>query len=165
MPSLEEYKRKRNFTKTPEPSEEIGKTFYDEILPKLKDKKFPRPLYMIHRHESRKLHFDLRLEFKGVLESWAIPKEPPKEPGIKRLAILVEPHPLLYGLWHGRIPPGNYGAGTVKIWDTGTFETIEITDNAIVVNLKGKKLKGQYILVKTTFRGSKNSWLFFKKKE
>ena len=146
-------------------TEEASKSFYDKILPKLKGKKFPRPLYVIHEHHATRLHWDLRLEFDGVLESWALPKEPPAEEGVKRLAVQVEPHPLLYGLWEGTIPKGNYAGGVVQIWDTGTFETLERSENKIVVNLKGKKLKGKYILVKASFSGSKSNWLFFKSSE
>ncbi len=141
--------------------EEVGKSFYDQILPKLEGKKFPRPLYMIHEHHARKLHWDLRLEFNGVLESWALPKEPPTEPGVKRLAVHVEPHPLLYGLWEGTIPEGYYGAGVVKIWDTGTFDTLEKSEKKIVINIKGKKLEGKYVLLKLA-GSAKDNWLFFK---
>ncbi len=142
--------------------ENAGRSFYDQILPKLAGRKFPRPLYMVHEHHATRLHWDLRLEFDGVLESWALPKEPPNVEGVKRLAVRVEPHPLLYGLWEGTIPKGNYGAGTVKIWDTGTFDTLERSEKKIVVNLKGRRLKGRYVLIKTSFGGSKNNWLFFK---
>ncbi len=142
--------------------ENAGRSFYDQILPKLAGRKFPRPLYMVHEHHATRLHWDLRLEFDGVLESWALPKEPPNAEGVKRLAVRVEPHPLLYGLWEGTIPKGNYGAGTVKIWDTGTFDTLERSEKKIVVNLKGRKLKGRYVLIKTSFGDSKNNWLFFK---
>ncbi len=143
-------------------NEEVSKNFYDEILPKLSGRKFSRPLYMVHEHNATRLHWDLRLEFDGVLESWALPKEPSLVKGVKRLAIHVEPHPLLYGLWEGTIPKGNYGAGTVKIWDTGTFDTLERSEKKIVVNIKGKKLKGQYVLIKISFVGSNDNWLFFK---
>lgn len=141
---------------------EASKSFYDSILPKLEGKKFPRPLYMIHEHRARRLHWDLRLEFDGVLESWALPKEPLTEEGVERLAVHVEPHPLLYGLWEGKIPEGSYGAGIVKIWDTGTFEVLKKTEKTIIVNLKGKRLRERYALVKASFGGSGDNWLFFK---
>ena len=152
-------KRKWDIGGTTEPNPELNKSLSHQKIVKLK-----RPVYIIQFHLSKQPHYDLRLEFDGVLKSWAIPKEPPIG-NERRLAIQTEDHPLEYAKFSDRIPPNNYGAGTVKIWDTGTFETIKKTDKALVVNLKGKRLKGEYVLVKTAFRGSKNSWLFFKKKE
>jgi DNA ligase D-like protein (predicted 3'-phosphoesterase) len=118
-------------------------------------------LYVIHEHHATHLHWDLRLERDGVLKSWAVPKEPPTESGIKRLAVQVDDHALAYAKFKGTIPEGQYGAGEVKIWDSGTYEPIEWTDKRIVVNIHGKKLKGEFCLLK--FRPPKN-WLFFKKK-
>ncbi len=99
----------------------------------------------------------------GVLKSWAVPKEPPKSKGVKRLAIQVEDHPLGYATFHGRIPEPHYGAGTVEIWDNGIYELKEKDDKKIEFKLNGKKMKGNYVLVKTKY-GSKpeKSWLFFK---
>ena len=121
------------------------------------------PIYVIHFHKSKKPHYDLRLEMDGVLKSWAVPKEPPTTKGTKRLAIQVEDHPLAYATFKGVIPEGNYGAGTVKIWDKGNYELVKHTPKEIEVIFSGKKLNGKYILVKTHF-GSKpeKSWLFFK---
>lgn len=162
--TLEKYKEKRDFNKTPEPTgEEATEKFYREVAKEIKSVKIEHPLYAIQRHFASHIHHDLRLEMDGVLKSWAIPKDPLLTlEGKKILAVSVEDHPIFYGIWHGTIPPGNYGAGKVTIWDTGTFETIEKTENKIIINIKGKKLKGTYVLFK--FKPPKN-WLFFKKKE
>lgn len=117
-------------------------------------------IMVVHRHSATHLHWDLRLEFHGVLRSWAVPKEPPLESGVKRLAVQVEDHPLDYASFEGTIPEGQYGAGRVEIWDRGTFETSEETEDKIVVNIKGRKLKGNYCLIR--MKRTKN-WLFFKK--
>src|SRR3989338_5066221 len=111
--ALEQYKEKRNFKKTSEP---IG------IVLKKREKKL---IFVVHRHFSKNPHFDLRLEMNGVLASWAVPKEPPTEKGVKRLAIQVEDHPLEYATFKGTIPEGNYGAGKVEIWDKGKYNLIE----------------------------------------
>lgn len=120
------------------------------------------PIFVIHRHDASHLHWDLRLEMDGVLKSWAVPKEPPKKKGIKRLAIQVEDHSLSYANFEGEIPEGMYGAGKVEIWDAGTYKLISKDLKKIEVELKGKKLKGKYVLVKTNYGKNKNSWLFFK---
>ena len=121
------------------------------------------PRFVIQEHKATHLHWDFRLELDKVLKSWAVPKEPPKEERVKRLAVQVEDHDLDYISFEGTIPKGMYGAGTVKIWDKGTFKLIERTDNKIEFELKGKKLKGIYELVKFDKAGPK-SWLFFRKK-
>lgn len=118
-------------------------------------------IYVIQRHDATHLHYDLRLEMNGVLKSWAVPKTPPTESGIKRLAVQVEDHPLDYADFEGTIPEGMYGAGTVEIWDRGKYVLKEKTDNRLIFEIKGKKLKGLYCLI--LFKGKKN-WLFFKKK-
>ena len=146
--SLEDYKRKRDFGKTQEPAGEI--------------KESGKKIYVMQKHYARNLHWDLRLEKDGVLKSWAIPKNPLEANRRKILAIEVADHALEYGMWEGVIPKGQYGAGKVERWDIGTFETIERTDKKIIMNIKGKKLKGIYVLVK--FKPP-NNWLFFKKKE
>ncbi|MEM7820899.1 MAG: DNA polymerase ligase N-terminal domain-containing protein [Candidatus Aenigmatarchaeota archaeon] len=120
-----------------------------------------KPIFVVHEHHAKHLHWDLRLERNRVLKSWAVPKQPPAAPGVRRLAVQVEDHPLSYASFRGRIPEGQYGAGTVKIWDKGTYEPLEWTDKSIVVKLHGKKLKGDFCLVR--FRPPKG-WLFFKKK-
>lgn len=142
--------------------EELTESFCKEIVKKMKGVKIEHPLYVIQRHSATHLHHDLRLEFDGVLKSWAIPKDPTLAEDKKILAVEVENHDIEYGMWQGTIPPGNYGAGKVERWDMGTFETIERTDKKMIVKINGKKLKGTYVLVK--FKPP-NYWLFFKKKE
>jgi len=162
--ALKEYNKKRDFAVTSEPSGEIDESFCEEVKRNNKDKDLgKRPIYVIQKHHSSRLHWDLRLEFNDVLVSWAVPKEPPKEAGVKRLAIQTEDHPIEYSLFKGEIPKGNYGAGKVEIWDRGTFTVKEKTDSKIEFNVAGKKLKGRYIILKTKF--AKNSWLFFKGKD
>ncbi|MGD9275907.1 MAG: DNA polymerase ligase N-terminal domain-containing protein [Candidatus Pacearchaeota archaeon] len=148
--TLTTYKQKRNLKKSGEPK------------PKIKSTK-KKLIYVIQKHSASHLHYDLRLEYDGVLKSWAIPKIPPKVKGIKRLAIKVEDHPVEYAKFHGTIPEGNYGAGKVGIWDKGTYELIKKTKKEIKIKLTGKKLKGKYVLVKTHY-GNKpeKSWLFMK---
>lgn len=145
--SLKEYKKKRNLKKSGEPIKKIIS----------KGKKF-----VIHEHHASHLHWDLRLQMNGVLKSWAIPKTPPLSKGIKRLAINVEDHPLAYAKFHGTIPKGNYGAGAVKIWDSGKYDLLEKDSKKILFELHGKKLNGKYVLVKTNYGGKKNGWLFMK---
>ena len=149
--SLKEYKEKRNFSVTSEP------------LPKIKNVKGKNPIFVIHFHRASHDHYDLRLEMDGTLASWAVPKEPPIEPGTKRLAMHVEDHPLEYAKFHGVIPEGNYGAGTVEIWDSGFYELKNKDEKKIEFILHGKKMKGLYVLIKTNY-GSRpeKSWLFFK---
>lgn len=148
--SLTKYKQKRNLKKSKEPKAKIKKS----------GKKL---IFVIHRHQARNLHWDLRLEMNGVLKSWAVPKQPPATKGTKRLALKVEDHPLDYANLEGTIPEGHYGAGEVKIWDKGQYELIEKNAKKIEINLHGKKLKGKYVLIKTSY-GNKpeKSWLFFK---
>ncbi|MBN1376831.1 3'-phosphoesterase [Candidatus Woesearchaeota archaeon] len=121
------------------------------------------PRFVVQEHDASKLHWDFRLELDNVLKSWAIPKKPPIKPDIKRLAILVEDHDLNYIDFEGEIPEGLYGAGTVKIWDKGTYEMDSRTDKKLVFYLNGKKLKGKYVLLKFEKAGE-NNWLFFKAK-
>ena len=118
-----------------------------------------KPIYVIQKHRASHLHFDLRLEMGGALKSWAVPKEPPRVKGTKRLAIKVEDHRLGYEKFKGTIPKGEYGAGTVEIWDKGHYTPVEIKKNTIVADIRGKKLKGVYCLVKM----KQKNWLFFKK--
>lgn len=165
--SLKEYKKKRNLKKSGEPEAVLKKDSSD------------RKIYVIQEHHASHLHWDLRLEFDGVLKSWAIPKLPPKTKGVKRLAINVEDHPISYAKFEGEIKVG-YGKGIVKIWDKGTYKLIEknseapkgvprnifkkmFTKGKIEIKIHGEKLKGKYVLVKTNY-GSKpeKSWLFFK---
>jgi len=147
--SLESYQRKRNFQKTPEPEGEIERTQSGRI-------------YLIQRHDATHLHYDLRLEIEGVLKSWAIPKAPPETKGVKRLAVQVEDHPLSYADFEGVIPEGQYGAGTVEIWDRGKYDLLERKEDRIIVDIKGERLKGVYCLLRFKGKGE-NNWLFFKK--
>ena len=148
---LKQYQKKRKFSETPEPK---GKEKKDSSR---------KPIFVIHKHHASHLHWDLRLEIGGVLKSWAVPKEPPKIKNVKRLAIQVEDHPLEYAKFKGIIPEGNYGAGKVEIWDKGNYKLKEKTKNKIEFILYGKKLKGNFVLVKTHY-GNKpeKSWLWFK---
>lgn len=121
-----------------------------------------KKIYVIQKHDASHLHYDLRLEFDGVLKSWAIPKEPPLKKGVKRLAVEVPDHEKNYANFEGEIKEG-YGKGTVEIWDEGTYELIEKDDKKIVVNIFGKKLSGEYVLLNTKLGGKKENWLFLKK--
>ena len=124
-------------------------------------------IYVIQKHDASHLHYDLRLEMEGVLKSWAVPKEPPKVKGLKRLAVRVEDHKLGYEKFEGVIPKGEYGAGEVKIWDRGSYTPLEIKQKSIVFDIHGKKLKGTYCLVELKPKSLKEkpgkNWLFFKK--
>lgn len=120
-------------------------------------------IFVVHEHHAKRLHFDLRLEIEGVLKSWAVPKGPSMNPKEKRLAIMVDDHPLAYGKFEGAIPEGLYGAGTVVIWDEGRYELKEggLDEQRLTVILHGKKLKGAFALVKMS--GRNKEWLFMKK--
>ena len=120
------------------------------------------PIFVVHKHSAHKLHWDLRIEIDGVLKSWAVPKEPPREKGVKRLAIQVEDHALSYADFGGVIPKGFYGAGTVEIWDKGECELTEVKEGKLVFILSGRKLKGKYCLIKFKTKEGKDNWLFFK---
>ncbi|MCS7120242.1 MAG: 3'-phosphoesterase [Candidatus Bathyarchaeota archaeon] len=145
---MREYREKRDFQRTSEPMGEI------------RERGEGKKIYVIQRHQATHLHYDLRLEREGVLKSWAVPKEPPTEKGVKRLAVEVEDHPIDYADFEGVIPEGEYGAGTVEIWDKGFYEEEKWSDNEIVVNIYGQKLRGRYCLIR--FKGQEKGWLFFK---
>jgi DNA ligase D-like protein (predicted 3'-phosphoesterase) len=145
--SLVIHTNKRDLKMTPEP-------------PALLEKSLSK-FFVVHEHHARRLHYDLRLEKEGVLKSWAVPKGPPEKSGDKRLAVQVEDHPLEYGKFEGTIPEGQYGAGTVKIWDKGQYESIVWGENKIEILMKGEKLEGRYVLIKFKKAGEKN-WLIFK---
>lgn len=117
-------------------------------------------MFVIQKHEATHLHYDFRLEIDGALKSWAIPKIPPTENGVKRLAVYTEDHPLEYANFEGIIPEGNYGAGKVEIWDKGTFILLEKEKDKIVIEIEGNKLKGKYCLIR--LKGQEKNWLFFK---
>jgi bifunctional non-homologous end joining protein LigD len=159
--SLVKYKSKRNFSATPEPEGKIEKTN-------------PSLSFVVQRHKASRLHYDFRLEMDGVLKSWAVPKGPSLNPKDKRLAMMVEDHPYSYKDFKGVIPSG-YGAGIVEIWDKGTYTDIEKSDRAtaekklkaalkagnLKFSLKGKKLKGEFALVKLK-SDQENAWLLIK---
>jgi len=143
-------------------TEELTEGFCDTIVQKYKNVKLQRPVYVIHEHHAKRLHWDLRLEMDNVLKSWALPKGAPME-GERRLAVQVEDHPVEYAAFEGIIPEGNYGAGEVMIWDNGTFDTESRKEKKIIVNIHGKKLKGRYCLLH--FKPNEKNWLFFKVKD
>lgn len=146
-PALSDYTAMRDFSKTPEPVALVEKNMGGS--------------FVVQEHHARRLHYDLRLEKDGVLKSWAVPKGIPEISGERRLAVKVEDHPLEYGKFEGMIPEGQYGAGTVKIWDSGLYEPIVWTENKIEFIAKGEKMEGRYVLVKFKKAGEKN-WLLFK---
>ena len=155
--SLEEYRRKRTFGKTPEPE---GRVAGDAGTLR----------FVVQEHHASRLHWDFRLEMGGTLKSWAVPKGPTFDPGEKRLAVPVEDHPLDYMDFEGVIPKGNYGAGTVMVWDRGSYESVEgdpvrgYDSGKLVVRLAGKKLRGEFHLVRTKM-GGQTQWLMFKKRD
>lgn len=144
--SLKRYWRKRKFKKTPEPKGKILK---------IKKNRF-----VVQEHRASHHHFDFRLEMKGLLKSWVVPKGVSAKVGIKRLAIQTEDHPVDYLYFEGKIPQSLYGAGMVKIFDKGKYQLIEKTKDRIIFKLDGKKLKGNYSLIK--LKSQKNQWLLFK---
>jgi bifunctional non-homologous end joining protein LigD len=156
--SLKEYKSKRDFKKTSEPKSSRTRTASAQSRRAL--------AYAIQKHSASHLHFDLRLEEGGVLKSWAIPKVPTLAEGEKRLAIETEDHPLGYEAFEGVIPEGEYGAGNVRIWDKGTYLPLVTTAGKRVVELRGRKLKGVFALIKLKPKpGEKveqGNWLFFR---
>ncbi len=158
---LEKYRKKRNFRVSPEPK---GK--------KVGSRKSSL-LYVIQKHRATQLHYDFRLEWNGVLLSWAVPKGPSLDPSVKRLAMHVEDHPVEYGNFEGVIPEGQYGGGTVMLWDRGTW-TPEQSDVAealkkgsLKLELHGKKLQGSWALVRTKSYGKsgKTAWLLIKHRD
>jgi bifunctional non-homologous end joining protein LigD len=164
---LDKYVQKRDFSKTKEPKS--GKSEDNKVL-----------RFVIQKHAASHLHYDFRLEMEGVLKSWAVPKGPSTDPSVKRLAMMVEDHPFAYRNFEGLIPKGQYGGGTVIVWDEGTYEATgheqgtkkeqekellkALESGSLKITLKGKKLQGEYALVKTHGRGE-NSWLLIKHKD
>ena len=122
-----------------------------------------KQIFVVQKHRATRLHYDFRLELDGCLKSWAVPKEPSMNPKDKRLAIQVDDHELSYADFEGEIEEG-YGAGKVEIWDKGTYDLVSRKDYKIIVNLHGKKLNGEFVMLKFEKAGEKN-WLFFKKKD
>lgn len=123
------------------------------------------PRFVVHEHWASRHHFDFRLEMDGILRSWAVPKGPPLEPGVKRLAVEVEDHPLEYADFEGTIPEGEYGAGKVKIWDRGDYWLKTKTPKEIRFELKGKKLDGDFTLFLMKEERGRKQWLLFKRKK
>ena len=123
----------------------------------------PAGRFVVQRHDASRLHWDFRLEMDGVLKSWAVPKEPPTRPGLRRLAVAVEDHDLDYIGFEGTIPEGEYGAGTVEIWDRGTYDLESRKPEKIVFELHGERMKGRYTLVHFTDKAE--NWLLFKTKK
>ena len=158
--SIEKYREKRSFDKTPEPE------------PWLSKHRGAHPLtFCVQRHHASHLHYDFRLELDGALKSWAVPKGPTLDPAEKRLAMMVEDHPLEYGRFEGVIPKGNYGAGSVMLWDRGTYETLgeatpqqQLARGDFKFRLTGEKLNGEFAIVRMK-RGKGNEWLLLKKKD
>jgi bifunctional non-homologous end joining protein LigD len=151
-PKLAEYRKKRDPKQTPEP---FGG-----------GKRGKKPIFVVQRHDARRLHYDFRLERNGALASWAVPKGVPLEPGEQHLAVHVEDHPLDYATFEGEIPQGEYGAGTVEVWDSGTYELIEEKPNGgLTVRLDGKRLKGTYALVPAKLSGDPKNWLILRKRD
>jgi DNA ligase D-like protein (predicted 3'-phosphoesterase) len=139
--------------------EEISKDFCNQVIKEHRKEQFIRPVYVIQEHHASRLHWDLRFEIDEVLKSWALPKGAP-EGNDRRLAVQVPDHPLEYASFEGTIPKGNYGAGEVKIWDSGTFGLESRKPDKIIVNIKGKRLVGRYCLLH--FKPKTKNWLFFK---
>jgi bifunctional non-homologous end joining protein LigD len=161
---IEEYNRKRHFDVTEEPKGEVKK------------RKAKQPVFVIQKHDASRLHYDLRLEVDGVMASWAVPKGPTLLTGIRRLAAHVEDHPISYNTFEGNIPEGEYGAGSVIIWDRGTYENIResdekpkrahktmaqsIAEGKVEFFLHGEKLEGGFVLIRTD--EEKDQWLLMK---
>lgn len=157
---LKKYNEKRNFSKTPEPKGEIIRSVNE-------------PIFTIHKHAARNLHYDFRLETNGYLKSWVIPKGPSMDPKVKRLAIPTEDHPLSYANFEGVIPEGEYGAGAVIVWDQGIYKVLKddpkpletyLKNGHVTLGLHGKKLKGGFALIQTGNKPNQR-WLFFKMKD
>jgi bifunctional non-homologous end joining protein LigD len=150
---LREYERKRDRRKTPEPFGGEGRGG-------------KKPIFVVQRHDARRLHYDFRLERDGALASWAVPKGIPLEPGQRNLAVHVEDHPLEYATFEGEIPKGQYGAGQVEVWDNGTYELVEEKkDGGLTVRLAGKRLQGLWALVPAHLSGDEKNWLLIKKRD
>src|SRR5690242_13161625 len=159
---LDTYKEKRNFKVTPEPAG----------APQKKKSESPKLQYVIQKHRGTSLHYDFRLEHNGVLLSWAVPKGPSLDPSVKRLAMHVEDHPLEYGGFEGVIPEGEYGGGTVMVWDNGEWipESPDVEaalkKGDLKFTLRGKKLHGSWVLVRTRgYGGGDRSWLLIKHRD
>src|SRR5438477_4899278 len=190
MGKLEEYKRKRRFDRTPEPSgapEPVADKIQDKPSLAAKRTRLPKPklpqlevrpgaehgdAFVVQKHRATRLHYDFRLAIDGTLKSWAVPKGPSQSHADKRLAVMTEDHPLDYGNFEGKIPEGNYGAGTVMVWDRGTFHLEgnlgalkQLEKGEIKFSLNGEKLRGSFVLVKLKQSEKGNEWLMIKHKD
>jgi bifunctional non-homologous end joining protein LigD len=169
---LTEYRRKRDFKKTAEPAGGKAEKSTKRSAPDAKKLGF-----VIQKHAARNLHYDLRLELDGVMKSWAVPKGPSADPSVKRLAMQVEDHPIEYNTFEGTIPPGEYGGGTVMLWDRGSYEPEKgegedavregLRKGDLKIVFHGKRMKGSWVLVRTRGWGSasKPSWLLIKHRD
>ncbi|HXV80559.1 MAG TPA: DNA polymerase ligase N-terminal domain-containing protein [Candidatus Binatia bacterium] len=166
--SLKQYRSKRDFRKSPEPSG-TGKSHW---------KKDKNPIFVIQEHDASRLHYDFRVEIDGVLKSWAVPKGPSTDPREKRLAVQVEDHPLKYADFEGVIPEGHYGAGSVIVWDAGPYRNLKkdkdgklvpmskaMRSGKMEIWLGGKKVRGGYALIQSKLRGKAENWLLIKMKD
>jgi len=162
--ALEEYRKKRNFKRTPEPA---GRE---------KSRKSGKPVFVVQKHQATRLHYDFRLEIGGVLASWAVPKGPSLNPADKRLAIRTEDHPIEYADFEGNIPEGEYGAGTVMVWDRGTYELEtdssagkQLAEGELKLVLHGQRLKGGFVLIRSNPKSSgsrrRENWLLIKRND
>ena len=158
--ALEHYRKKRDFDKTPEPKGRV------------RARRTKHLMFVVQKHAARRLHYDFRLELGGVLLSWAVPKGPSLDPNDKRLAIHTEDHPIEYGDFEGVIPPEQYGAGTVLLWDRGTWTPegadpeSDYRNGRLKFQLHGHKLKGRWMLVRTrSDKGEKQAWLLIKEND
>ena len=163
---LDEYREKRDFKETPEPAGTKKKTRKSTKL----------PIFVVQKHQATALHYDFRLEVGGVLASWAVPKGPSLNPAAKRLAIQTEDHPIEYANFEGVIPEGQYGAGTVMVWDKGTYKTDgedsaaqQLSQGELKFVLHGKKLQGGFVLIRTGLKSTgarrQRSWLLIKRQD
>ncbi len=161
---LEEYRRKRKFTETPEPAGRKHRPARRKLM------------FVVQKHDASRLHYDFRLEIDGVLVSWAVPKGPSLNPSEKRLAMRTEDHPMEYGDFEGTIPEGHYGAGKVIVWDTGAYESDietpladQLSGGEIKFTLHGRKLRGSFVLIHTGRRAAvksrANQWLLIKHRD
>src|SRR6516162_321891 len=187
MAKLDEYRRKRRFDRTPEPSGAFEQPIKPE--PANKSGRLPKPklailegtpdpglatenIFVVQKHAATRLHYDFRLAVDGTLKSWAVPKGPSLNTSDKRLAVRTEDHPLEYGRFEGKIPEGSYGAGTVMVWDRGTFRVEgkldalkQLEGGEIKFSLNGEKLRGSFVLVKLKHSQKGNEWLMIKHKD
>jgi len=149
---LDEYRSKRDFTRTSEPAADAAR------------RDGAAPIFVVQEHWASHHHFDFRLEVDGVLRSFAVPKGMPEAPGVRRLAVQTEDHPMGYAGFEGEIPEGQYGAGRVAIWDRGTYTPHKLSPEEVDVQLHGEKLRGRYVLVRFK-KGGENSFLLLRGKE